>query len=154
MGENSVRKSEELQNRNGLRNRNPGRIMAAIAFAGVFIFAAACTDATGPKEVTPTTPPVTEAPVPAAMVDVANDLDGMTSQFMVTLDDDAPTQAKLAGYLSGLKGHLIAGNALACQQDVTSAKGLIDSLDSWRQVELSPIEMALDVVLDVLAAIK
>jgi hypothetical protein len=132
-----------------------GRVVTAIAFAGVFVFAAACTDSTAPKEVTPTpvTPPP-ETPVPAAMVSVAGELDGMTTQFMSSLDDDATNQAKLAGALSGLKGHLLAGNVLLCQQDVTAAHGIIDSLDDDHQIGLAPIGLALDVVVDVLSTIK
>ena len=130
-----------------------GRVATAIAFAGVFVFAAACTDSTGPKEVTPVVPPVTEAPVPAAMVSVAGELDGMTGQFMQSLDDDAPNLEKLTGTLAGLKGHLIAGNVLLCQQDVTAAHGVIDSLDDTHQIALSPIGLALDVVIDVLSGL-
>lgn len=127
------------------------RVAMATVFAGVFVFAAACSDSTGPKEATPVTPPVTEAPVPAAMVSVAGDLDAMTGQFMQSLDDDTDNQARLAGALSGLKGHLTAGNVLLCQQDVTAARGVIDSLDDSHKIELSPIGLALDVVLDVLS---
>jgi hypothetical protein len=88
------------------------------------------------------------------MVSVAGELDGMTEMFMQTLDDDAPNQAKLAGALSGLKGHLTAGNVLLCQQDVTAARGVIDSADAYHQIGLAPIGLALDVVVNVLNSIK
>ncbi|HUR00873.1 MAG TPA: hypothetical protein VM166_15595 [Gemmatimonadaceae bacterium] len=100
------------------------------------------------------TPPTTGAPVPAAMIAVAAEIDGMTDQFMVSLDDDPTSKAKLSSALSALKGHLVAGNVPLCNEDVAIARGIIDSLDITNQIELAPVGLALDVVEKVLSTIK
>jgi hypothetical protein len=116
-----------------------------VAAVSAIVLVAACSDATGPEPVKPPEPTPTTPAVPAAMIAMAGDIDPMTEQFMPAVED-ATAKSNLQGLLTGLKGHLTAGNVVLCQQDVTSARGVLSSLSDDQQVGVAPIGMALDVV--------
>lgn len=138
-----MQQPSERKGRNLFVNRVTSRIATVVALSAI-VLAAACSDATGPTPVTPT--PVTPSPVvPAAMIEVGNLIEEMTDWALVSVDD-TNTRSNLQGILLGLKGHLLEGKVLLCQQDVTSARGVIGSLDDIQQVGLAPVGLALDIV--------
>jgi hypothetical protein len=116
------------------------RAARVIAFSGAVALVAACTDSTAPPP-----PPPVEPPVPPALVSVAASLDDMTQWWMPSLQD-ATVRTNLQEILAGLKGHLNGGKVTLCQQDVTSARGVLSSVSDVEQVETGPIGVALDVV--------
>lgn len=145
--------SSEKNSRGRMIRRVTSRIVTT-GLLGAIVFAAACSDATGPTPVTPpavTPPPV--AVVPQVMIDMAGSIDPMTEWFLQWFEDQT-AKSNIQGMLSGLKGHLSDGKVLLSQQDVTAVRGVLGSLDDTQRVELAPIDRAMDVVDELLTKVS
>jgi hypothetical protein len=119
------------------------RIARVVALGSAAALLVACNEATAP---TPQrTPPAPVAAVPAAMANVANSVDDMTEWWMPSIENESE-RSNLQQILTGLKSHLNVGNVLACQQEVSDARGALSRLSDSQQVETAPIGVALDIV--------
>ena len=133
--------------------RNPdlrifrSRIAQLLALGGV-ITSASCKDATAPESVQKSGAPTLALAQSVAVDDLGTlsaSLDDMTVWSLVSLPEGKGRQ-NIVGTLEGLRGHLKSGNVAACQQDITSARNFIDSLNEQQRVEIGAVGVTLDLI--------
>ena len=124
------------------------RVTQLIALGGV-ITTGACHDATGPQSVTAAKTLAVASAQSAAAVDeltgLGSSLDDMTNWSLASLPDGKGRES-IVGILNGLKGHLKSGKIEACQEDVTAARGFIESLSEQQQIEIGAVGVTLDLI--------
>ena len=124
------------------------RVARMIALSGV-ITTGACHDATGPQSATPAKTLAVAPSQSAATIDeltsLSSSLDDMTNWSLASLSDSKGRES-IVGILNGLKGHLKSGKIEACQEDVTAARGFIESLNEQEQIEIGAVGVTLDLI--------
>ena len=121
------------------------RIAQLIALGGA-ITAAACTDATAPKEiVVPKAATLSVAQSGDELGSLSASLDDMTGWSLASLTDDQG-HANIVGILNSLKGHLKGGKIAASQQDVADARAFLESLSEQKRVETGAVGVTLDLI--------
>jgi hypothetical protein len=122
------------------------RVAQALALGGV-ITTGACKDATAPGQVETVEAPallLAQSPV-EELGDLSSSLDDMTGWALASLPE-GQDRVRIVGILDGLRGHLKSGKIAASQQDVSEARGILESLSEQEQVEIGAVGVTLDLI--------